>query len=114
MRFGKFDPTRYDISGLHCLSVDVRAVMGGPREDRTTVISPGVFSLSVHGVPDSDTGCYVGEIVCCLNGREVRIVGALTGRPGVVEVTPDHVTHAIGDSAYSTKLAEWLGIASAA
>lgn len=103
--------TRYDISKLRCLSLDLRPLTGGAQTDESGISEPGTFKLSVHGVPDPATGLYVGEIVCVLNGRDIRIVGALTGRPGIIEVTPDHVEAAFRDDAYRRQVQAWLGIA---
>jgi len=41
----------------------------------------------------------------------VRIVGHLTGRPDVVEVTPDHIAPMLSDDGYRLTVLSWLGIA---
>lgn len=99
---------RRDIRMMPALSVDLRAVTSGrPYPDETAMMPPGTFALSVCGwEPDSGID-PIGEIRVIFHGREVRIVGALTGRPGVVEVTPDHIA-ACGGGEYHARMLEWL------
>ena len=110
---GIISRTRFDISSLRALSLDLRRLTGSGLPDESGICEPGTFGLSVHGIADPETGLYVGEIVCILGGKEVRIVGALTGRHGVIEVTPDHIEASLRDDEYRKQIAGWLGIAAA-
>ena len=100
---------RIDIRAQQSLSVDMRAETGaGNLADETQVMGAGVFSLSVcnqlrQGIP-------IGEIRMWFGGREIRVVGALTGREGVMEVTPDHLAACIKDPDYRKQVLEWLGV----
>lgn len=106
--YGQFDSTRYDLRGLRSLSVDLRPLMGCPGAvDQTTVAPAGAFRLSVHGVA-APGGLYVGEIIMWIRGKQVHMVGALTGR-NVMEVTPDHL-RACRVAGYAGDLRGWLGI----
>jgi len=110
--YGSYDATRYDISDRPALSLDLRALMGLTGEDDASCVAPvGTFRLSVHGVPDPDTGLFVGEVIVWLRRTQVHVVGALTGRPGLIEVTPDHLEGAFRDPKYAKQLRLWLGVA---
>jgi hypothetical protein len=111
-RYGVIPPDRIDIRGCACLSVDLRAETGGRVDaDATRLVQlPHAFTLSVFGdVGDGEQP--VGEILCIVEGVEVAIVGHLTGRPGVREVTPDHLSACLNDPEYRRKIAVWAGIA---
>jgi len=106
--FGEFDGTSYDISALRALVIDLRGLAGGTKPDASAVVPAGTFSRSVHGVADADTGLYVGEVICTLNGMEIRIVGARTGRPGLIELTPLEIYGAWRQGTYANQLRDWL------
>lgn len=109
-RYGHIPGDRVDISGVPSASVDLRAETGGQTPDETKLVPPGTFTLSVFGA----VGDYrpVGEIRLMVRGVEVRLVGALTGRPDVLEVTPDHLAACFRDpDGYRRQLVQWLGIA---
>lgn len=101
---------RVDVRKRKCLSVDLRAQTGDPSmpEDASCLVDAGVFSLSVFAVQPGEYP--VGEIRIWYPpaGREVRLVGHLTGRLGVTELTPDHVVKAENDAEYRKVLEEWL------
>lgn len=102
--------SRVDIRGVWSLSLDLRAETGGPAgADETRWVKPGTFALSVFEPSHGDHP--VGEIRIWFGGRELYIVGHLTGRPGVVEVTPDHLSSAIKDDGYRAQVLRWLGVA---
>tara|TARA_Y100000034_G_scaffold116391_1_gene154649 strand:+ start:482 stop:823 length:342 start_codon:yes stop_codon:yes gene_type:complete len=109
-RYGDIPPDRVDIRGIPSLSVDLRRETGADRSisDETRVMPPGVFTLSVFGVVGSEVP--IGEIRCMVKGIEVSIVGHLTGRPDVLEVTPDHIVAMLGDNEYRLSIISWLGI----
>lgn len=83
---------RVDIRRTPALSVDLRTVTGGPLGlDSVSMTPPGVFLLSVCKPLGQEPP--IGEILIWAQGRTVHVVGALTGRPGLVEVTPDQLMH---------------------
>lgn len=105
-RKGEVPIDRLDIRRVPALSVDLRREFGMDVDDESGVMPPGSFVLSVCGpVPDADP---IGEIRIVMAGREVSIVGALTGRTGVVEVTPDHVSATQWDGAYADTLRSYM------
>ena len=105
--FGSFDGTQYDISALDALVVDLRGMSGSRAPDLSRKVQPGTFRLSV---PDAESGLYVGEVICEMNGIEVHIVGARTGRPDIVEMTPEEIYGAWRQDGYAEKLRGWLGL----
>jgi hypothetical protein len=108
-RYGPIPIGRVDISGDRCLSVDLRSLtdpLGKYTEDLTRIVPPGTFTLSVFD--NSNNDWQVGEILMDHEGVEVSMVVALTNRPGVVEITPDHVTAASLDDNYLNKLLLWV------
>ena len=96
-----------DISGMASMSVDCRLATGAPlgTPDLTQLMPVGAFALSVCGKLADDVP--LGEIRIWLDGREVSIVGKLTGRAGVREIT---VAHLLGceDEAYRQQILGWL------
>lgn len=104
---------RVDIRAMPSLSVDLRAQTGHPQmpPDETRVMPAGVFTLSVCGQLPGEYP--VGEIRIWYSpaNREVRIVGHLTGRQDVMELTPDHLMASQQDPAYRAHILKWLGIA---
>ena len=110
-RYGEIPPDRIDVRGRACMSLDLRRETGAPvgTSDESRVVPPGVFTLSVFG-PIGDS-MPIGEIRCMINGVEVRIVGHLTGREGLFEITPDHIAAAMNDNEYRLSILGWLGIA---
>lgn len=108
--YGAVDWTRGDISRIPALSIDLRAETGAPRSvaprDETHLAPAGAFGLAVCG----GSSPPIGEIRIWFGGREIRIVGALTGRPGLLEVTPDHLATAMRDDGYRGQMLAWLGL----
>lgn len=108
--YGGSDVTfdRLDIRNQPSLSVDLRAETGAVSvQDESREVPPGTFALSVCN--RLDNGMPIGEIRIWLGDREVSIVGALTGRPGVVEVTPDHLQAALTNPQYRQQMLVWMG-----
>lgn len=106
-RYGTVGLDRVDITDQECTSFDLREMTGGPTgPNETQEIQPGVFRLSVFKPKSGELP--VGEIRVWHDGREISIVGHLTGRPGVVEVTPDHFMAAENDPEYANQLREWI------
>jgi hypothetical protein len=106
-RYGAHALDRIDVSGVSCMSIDLRAETGGPPgPDETCLMPAGTFRLSLYG-PAADEP-PVGEVRIWLRSREVRIVGCLTGRPGVIEIPPDTLEAAMQDPRYRRLLREWV------
>lgn len=118
--YGDFPIGREDIREQQCCTLDLRRQTGGPdwrehqAEDR--VHEPGhSFELSVFATPGSDLGfgemrdVPVGEVMIVHQGHPVSIVGALTGRPGVVELTPDHLRGARSNGEYRRTIIAYIG-----
>ena len=91
-----------DVSNKWTVSVDCRGI--GP--DETTLLEPGTVRTAV--VKPGAGEIPIGEIRMMLLGCEVRIVGADTGRDGVVELTPDMVTAARRSLDYQRSLLDWF------
>ena len=106
MRWGTFDESVHALHGPS-LVVDLRPLTHPGHVDESRVAPAGEFLKSVHGVPDGDTGLLVGEIICTVGGREIRIVGELTGRAALTEVTPAHLAAAT-HPAYRDQMTKWL------
>ena len=114
-RYGDIPLDRYDVRKRTVATLDLRVETGAdPATPDTTREWPvgHPFTLSVFGRVPEDDGPVVAEILCVMDGAEVSIVGALTGRQGVREITPDHAL-ACTDPAYQRSLALWLGVAAA-
>jgi len=89
--YGDIPIGRADVREQECASVDLRRVTGGvPTLDESKVCPPGTFTLSLFGVVPGEMP--VGEVRLLIDGAEVALVGHLTGRPNVTEITPDHLT----------------------
>jgi hypothetical protein len=100
---------RVDIVGRKCVSLDLRATTGGHTvEQDAWIIPPHPFRVSVFGeTPDEPP---TAEVRFMIGDREYALVGALTGREGVNEVTPEHLlTAAIADEEYAAQLRAWGG-----
>ena len=106
--FGLFNWTRFDISRVQCLRLDLRPMFCGGQDDTSAILPAGTRQLSVHGEVDEATGLYVGEILTSVQGRDVTLVGSTTGVPG--EVTPDMILACGRDAAYAESIAGWLGV----
>ena len=106
-RYGDVALDRRDIRTSQALSIDVRAITGGiVLPDETRLVEPGTFTLSVI----APSGTWpVGEIRFMVDGIEVSLVGHQTGRPGLREITPDHVI-AARNPRYADELRRWLGV----
>ncbi len=106
-KYGPIPIGRVDITDMPCLSLDLRAITDPENdyEDMTRIVQPGTFTLSVF---DPMNEWAVGEIILIHEGVEIRMVGALTNRHGVTEITPDHVTAAKLDDNYLEKLLLWI------
>lgn len=107
-RYGDVELDRIDITEKRCTSIDLRTATGGPDDlpDETKEVDPGVFRLSVFKPKPGEIP--VGEIRVWWSGREISIVGHLTNRPGVLEITPDHLTAAESDEEYQKQLRHWV------
>ena len=103
---------RRDIRDLPSLSVDLRAETGAPGRivDESAILPPGAFTLSVCGWEAGEHP--IGEIRMWYAParREIRIVGHLTGRDGMTEITPDHMMAMEKDPEYRRSILEWLGV----
>lgn len=113
-KYGVVNPARVDVRGRECETLDLRVITGGDPAslDETRTWGPGEhpFVLSVFG-PAHPGAVPVAEVLCMIGGVEVSIVGHLTGRPGVREITPDLVAAARQDpDGYRRQLAGWLGL----
>ncbi len=110
-RYGPIPIGRVDITTDRCLSIDLRSLTdptsGRYTEDLTRIVPPGTFTLSVFDNSNNNEW-QVGEILMVHEGVEVSMVGALTNRRNVVEITPDHVTAASLDDNYLSKLLLWV------
>lgn len=93
-----------------CSSIDLRVQTGADpvnTKDETTVVGPnGPFRRTVF-TPNAGE-LPVGEIRMVFAGHEVSIVGELTGRPGVKEITLEHLQAAAVDAQYLRQLRTWL------
>lgn len=107
-KYGKVEPDRVDISEQVCSSIDMRRSTGAPTDtpDETCEVLPGVFVLSVFKPQPGKLP--VGEIRIWHAGKEVRVVGKLTHRPGVIEVTPGMLEASEGDAGYGNHLRDWI------
>lgn len=110
--YGSIPPDRIDVRARACLSVDLRRETGAAPNtpDESRVVPPGTFTLSVFGVVGD--GPPIGEIRCMVNDIEISIVGHLTGRSDVVEITPDHIAAAMENDEYRLSVLAWLGLVS--
>ena len=107
-KYGNVELDRVDISTQVCSSVDLRRATGAPSDtpDETCEVLPGVFVLSVFKPQPGKLA--VGEIRIWHAGKEVRVVGQLTKRAGIVEVTPGMLASVDDDSDYADQLRSWL------
>ena len=101
--------SRIDVRTMECLSVDLRATSGmRGAPDESCLLPAGTFTLSVVGQlagdhPIGEIRFYYGPM-----GKEIRLVGHLTGRPGITEMTSDHILAMMQDDAYRGTMLEWL------
>ena len=107
-RYGRVNFAGVDISASPCLSIDMRAMLGFPAADETREHPPGTFRVSVFASRPGHLP--VGEVRLAVGGMEVSLVGALTGRPGVREITPGHVLAVGRDPAYADALRRGIGL----
>jgi len=105
-RYGDINITRRDVKDRECWSLDFRGATGGSDPDETRLCEPGTFIASVVDFVDGETP--VGEIRILWQGKEIVVVGAMTGREGIAEITPDHLIGAAQDTEYQDSLIEWL------
>ena len=104
--------SRIDVRTMECLSVDLRATTGMRGvPDESCTVPAGTFTLSVVGQMVGEHP--IGEIRFYYPpmGKEIRLVGHLTGRPGITEMTSDHILAMMQDTAYRGTMLEWLGAA---
>jgi hypothetical protein len=105
--YGDIPIGRHDIRKQRCVSIDLRRQTGlSDYTDETRIVEPGMFTLSVFAPNDDELP--VGEIRMIRCGTEVSLVGALTGRLGITEVTPDHIATAGSDPDYRKALLSWM------
>lgn len=102
---GPGEPVAPDV---YALSLDLRGRTGDNPQDETGWLHPGTVRRTVF--PTAPGMLPVGEVRILVRGQEVRIVGELTGRPGVQEITPDHLRACLTDTAYRATIQQWLGI----
>lgn len=112
--YGTFPIGREDIRGKACCTIDLRRETGGwawRDHQGSDVEHPAghPFQLSVFSLPDGDGMLPVAEVLVVLNDSPVSLVGHPTGRPGVVELTPDHLRAALGDDGYRQILLGYVG-----
>ena len=107
-RYGDLKIDRQDIRDRPALSLDMRSLTneGPPETPDDKMLPAGTFTLSLFAAEEGDVP--VGEIRLMLNGVEVSLVGHLTGREGIVEVTPEHLTAAAADAGYRGTLVAWI------
>ena len=106
--YGEVPLDRIDIRGQQCLSLDFRAQTGGNCTDETKVIAPPHrFTVSVFG-RTGEYDMYTGEVRFILHGREFALVGDLTGREGIMEVTPAHVRGMVEDPNFVAQMRQWV------
>jgi hypothetical protein len=95
---------RIDISNVQCLSIDFRLETGGSAPDASCAYSPPhPFRYAIFVVAAD----YTAEIRFMIGAKEFALVGAFTGRAGVNELTPEHLSAAIADEKYAAVLREW-------
>lgn len=112
--YGAIPLDRVDVRAGACMSIDLRAETGCPyavQDETAKVHPPHPFALSVIAPVEGELP--IGEIRFWLVDKEVRMVGQLTGREEVFEVTPDLLTAARDDRGYLQRLRDWLGLAAA-
>lgn len=104
-----------DVRGQECVSWDLRAMTGAQdAPDESCTYAPGThpFTRSVHAAAGFPLTAEIRFMLPTQGGlKEIRLVGALTGRSGVVEVTPDHLSAALKDpTTYLAQMQHWLGV----
>lgn len=105
-KYGEINITRTDIRSKKAWSLDMRDVTGGTGIDDSQLCSAGTFLLSVCAFEDWEVP--IGEIRIIFRGVEVSIVGHPTGRQGVIELTPEHLSGAMQDTSYRASLVAWI------
>ena len=88
--YGDIDLSRKDVTKAKCWSLDLRDVSGGEATDESKLCKAGTFRLSVCGFVAGEIP--IGEIRIVWRGIEVSVVGHPTGRVGVIEITPEHLS----------------------
>lgn len=104
--YGAIDLTRMDIRDRAGWSLDLRDLFGGDNPDASAIKPAGTFVLSVLACGPDEVP--IGEILILHRDVEVSIVGHPTGRPGVIEITPEHLLSAHGDASYRGSLIAWI------
>lgn len=100
-------PTKFkrtNIKNKTCVSLDLRSRTAGDVsiKDETTTHASGdhAFSTSVFS--------NVAEIKIRYGKIDISLVGELTTRDGVLEITPEHIAAAMSDHTYRDQLVEWI------
>lgn len=99
-----------DITHRPALVLDFTAETGAPahRAPAPPTIAPaGTFTRSCWSTPPDDYP--VAEVIIWYKGGPLSIVGALTGRPGVREMTSEMLKAAIDSASYRGQIVSWLG-----
>ena len=96
-RYGGIPLDRIDVRERTVAVIDLRAETGafGTPNANQIVPSPHAYTLSVFGVAPGEMP--VGEVRMWWRGVEIALVGHVTGRGVVHELTPDHLLAAIQD-----------------
>jgi len=101
---------RRDVSKEPCWSIDLRGLFGMFNlvyiPDETRLCAPGDFREAVFS--DDQDEIPIGEIRIIIDGVEMSVVGHLTERPDVVEMTTAHLAAARKDDNYRQVLTHWL------
>lgn len=115
--YGTFPIGRDDIRGQQCCTIDLRRETGGwdwrDHVGADIQHEPGhPFALSVFAAHDG--GVAVAEVLIIFKDQPVSLVGQATGRPGIIEITPDHLRGAVSDNEYRQVLLGYIGVGDAA
>ncbi len=108
-RYGLIKPgDGSDVRSLPTLSIDLRAEFGHPGPDETAYLPPGTVARALF--PPTPGEGLVGEVRLVVAGQEIRLVAALTGRQGVVEMTPEMLRCVEKDPTYRGQWTAYLGL----
>ena len=107
-RYGVIDFGTADVAAVPCWSLDLRQQTGGQQPDESGVVPAGIFKRALFGSTPGEHP--TGEIRMIVNGREIALVGELTGRAGVVEMTPQMLWAADQDNTYRAQWRAYLGM----